>query len=94
MEKDAEYVNEYIFFDDLLVEVSEEAMSAPLHSNTGLVVFETTAKDGIGSGTLISRNLVLTAAHNIINSTFPTNKKDPTKNNIALKLSFYPGQRG
>jgi hypothetical protein len=94
MEKDEEYIDECIFEGDCLVEVSKEAMSAPLHYNAGLVVFETTVDDGIGSGILISRDLVLTCAHNIINSAFPKNKKDPTKNNIALKLSFYPGQRG
>jgi V8-like Glu-specific endopeptidase len=74
-------------------------MQTPLHYNTGLIIFTITTdenkdKNNIGTGMLISRNLVLTCAHNVFIKDTQESKTDPVKGQYANKLLFYPGQQG
>jgi V8-like Glu-specific endopeptidase len=63
------YSDEYMFSNDALFEVPLERMSQPMHRHIGALLFRTRrhSQSGKGTGTLISRNLVLTSAHNIYN---------------------------
>jgi V8-like Glu-specific endopeptidase len=56
-----------MFYMDELVPVHESAMNLPLHKHIGFLQIFTEGADAVGSGILISPNLVLTSAHNIYN---------------------------
>ena len=79
--------NDEVMFGDYLEEVSAEEMKQPQHCNTGALTFRSRKEDnlGNGTGTLISSNIVLTAAHNIYNR---------NTGEMYFDFKFYPGANG
>lgn len=55
------------------------------YRHLGVIISRGERHVSYGTGILISRNLVLTCAHNIFNA---------TKRILFKELSFYPGQHG
>ena len=63
-----DYMDEDVFFGDKLAEISKEQMKDQKYRNIGaLELNHFKYGKGHGSGVLISRDLVLTAAHNVFN---------------------------
>jgi hypothetical protein len=80
------------FYCDRLVEVSKECLEMSPWLNVGLIKF--VGKDGHGTGTLVSPNLVLTCGHNIFNKKFGKHQHDSAKDYFIEKFCFYPGHSG
>ena len=87
MEPSPEYTDEAMFGSDRLFKVPPEDMHKPMHRHIGALTFSSrrTPDLGKGSGTLISPDLVLTAAHNIYNA---------DTGEVHFNFRFYPGHCG
>jgi V8-like Glu-specific endopeptidase len=72
-----------IFKEDCLMKVSKEHLEANPFKNIGFIEIITYGSEGLGTGTLISPNLVLTSAHIICSRNYPEHPSDPTKNHMA-----------
>lgn len=71
-------------FKDPLFKFSAEEVKVKPHNLIGALTFKTNrGQPGKGTGTLLSQNLVLTAAHNVIE-----------RGEIFSNFKFYPGQDG
>ena len=68
-----------------LSKVSLSNISKKPHCYIGLILFYKNGQELVGSGILVSPNLVLTAAHNV----FDADRQQPNYN-----IRFYPGQTG
>lgn len=85
-EKNNQYVNEDIFCGDVLGKIPKNRMGEKKYRNIGaLKLNNTKLGPGFGSGVLISRDLVLTAAHNVYQH---------ESREINHNIEFYPGQCG
>jgi V8-like Glu-specific endopeptidase len=80
------YHDEGCFMGDKLYKLSEEELEEPPYMFTGLIQGITNSDQRcIGTGTLISPNLVLTCAHNIFLH---------TTGDVQKEIRFYPRQYG
>ncbi len=71
-----------------MIEVTAEEQTEELHRHIGALISENVKYPGksiVGSGILISPNIVLTVAHNVWCRNFA---------NKNINIRFYPGQRG